>query len=200
MNKRRFFLIIFFLICLFSCCNETYRIELPSTQANQGQANIINIYIDKNFNLEENIIIHQSLNNWHRASSNIINFNTFDKVEHPGQLEDFFWKKQYNHSIFIWHADSKSISEKFDDKYASYAGMWDIHGNIVIFADRVDSKTNELHNIMTHELGHMLGLKHIIYQQSVMQPKSDDISNCITKDDANRLCVIYGCVPNPECD
>ena len=188
------------MLCLFSCCGEKYKLNLPSAHANSGQINLIKIYVDEEFSPIEEFAIHKSFVAWRKVSGESIRFDYSFKHIKPGKLESYFWSKQYDDSIFVWRADSKNISAAFDEKYASYAGFWDLHGNIVIFADRIDHENNELYNVMVHEVGHMLGLKHIVYEKSVMQPKSDDISNCITKDDSYRLCLIYGCNPNPECD
>lgn len=200
MSKRRFALIVCFILCLFSCCGVQSKIELPSALASQCQTHNIKVYVDSEFDTSEEIAINTALNVWRNVSNDFIRFDIIWEHTKPGRLENYFWVKQFNHSVFIWKADSTSTSVEFDNKYASYAGFWDLHGNVVIFADRIDKENNQLYNVIVHEIGHMLGLKHIEYEKSVMQPKAIDISDCITKDDAYRLCLIYGCDPQPECD
>lgn len=199
MTRRRFALIFSFLLYLFSCCRGQSKIELPSEFASKSNIHIIKVYIDEEFTITEDIAIYNSLNAWTKVSNNYIKFNYSHHIK-PGRLESYFWNRQYGNSIFIWRADSANISTEFDIKFINFAGFWDLHGNIVIFANRIDKEDNQLYNVMVHESGHMLGLKHIEYEKSVMQPRAVDISNCITKDDADRLCLIYGCKPNPECD
>jgi len=198
-NKRRFALIVGFILFLFSCCAGRYKLELPSEQAIQGSFQLINIYVDSAFTVDEEASIHQALLAWRTSSSNFIRFN-FHRQMKPGRLEDYFWFKQFKNSIFVWRADNESISPAFDQKYAGFAGFWDLHGNIILFTDRIDKDAGEFYNVALHESGHMLGLKHISYENSVMQPRASDISSCITIDDSYRLCSIYGCIPKPECE
>lgn len=199
MSKRRFALIFCFLLCLFSCCGKQSIIELPSEFASKSNVRVIKILIDEEFTITEDIAIYNALDNWTKVSNEYIKFN-YSHHTKPGRLESYFWTRQYGNSIFIWRADSKNISDRFDHKFIGFAGFWDLHGNIVIFADRIDKEDNQLYRVMLHESGHMLGLKHIVYEKSVMQPRAVDISDCITKDDTDRLCLIYGCQSNPECD
>ncbi len=198
-----FALIIVFILCLFSCCGRQDKIDIPSevrSQGSQTQNHIIKINIDEEFTSDEEITIEQALKTWEKVSGNYIKFEYLYHQKRPGRLEDYFWEKQYKHSIFIWKADFGNTSAAFDYKYINFVGFWDLHGNIVVFTDRITDQQNQLYNVLVHEVGHMLGLRHIDYEKSVMQPKAVDISDCITKDDANRLCLIYGCESKPECD
>jgi hypothetical protein len=202
LNKKRFALIIAFILCLFSCCGRQNKIDIPTEVKSQGSQilnHIIKINVDDEFTADEEITVEQALKVWEKVSGNYIKFEYIYHQKKPGRLEDYFWKKQYGHSVFIWKATSYSISTAFDYKYINYVGFWDIHGNIVVFTDRMD-QNNQLYNVLVHEIGHMLGLKHVEYEKSVMQPNAINISDCITKDDADRLCLIYGCEPKPECD
>lgn len=213
MSKIRFVLIVCFIFCLFSCWDRQCKIELPITQTSQiinsnnystfgsqGSVHIIRIYIDNEFSKSQEASINRAFKAWSSASYNYIKFEHIYRHNKPGRLEDYFWHKQYDNSIFIWNANINSMSKEFDYNTSGFTGFWDIHGNVVIYTDRINWEGYNLYNVALHEIGHMLGLKHIEYEKSVMQPKTMDIASCITSDDAYRLCLIYGCVPNPECN
>src|SRR4051812_39911314 len=111
------------MLSLFSCCvGEKYRLNLPSAQVESGKIKLITIYIDSEFTSDEELIINNAFKAWHIVSDNIIQFNIINHERKPGNLERYFWTKQYNNAIFVWKANSENISEAFDDKYASYAG------------------------------------------------------------------------------
>lgn len=200
MIRRISILIVFIIICLFSCCGLQQKVTLPSDLGSKININTIRIYVDDEFTTDETNTITNALNAWQKVSNKYIIFNYYYHQLKPGKIESFFWTKQYKRSIFVWKISSKDMSENFDEKTTGFVGFWDLHGNILIFSDRISQVNNTLYNITVHESGHMLGLKHIEYEQSVMNPIAYYISNCITKDDAERLCLIYGCKPKPECD
>ena len=173
-----------------------------SNAANYNKTTIIkNIYIDDAFSVGEEEDIEQALVAWTKASNNSIKFNSLYRKSEPGELDDFFNKKSYNDSIFIWRINSYSLSFYLKNKLNRFSGIFDHRGNIIIFPDKIAGINNVFYNVVRHEIGHALGLSHsTTLNKSTMKMRDVDISDCISKEDTDRLCAIYFCIGKPECN
>ncbi len=81
-----------------------------------------------------------------------------------------------------------------------YSGVYDRIGNILVFVDKINGIDTTFYNVIRHEVGHALGLVHsTTINKSTMKIASNEISDCISKEDTDKLCAIYFCVGKPEC-
>lgn len=188
MSKLRFLLLFFIIIFgSFSC----YKEAVYNNHINLE--NFPDIMIDENFSSFEEKDILKAIEAWQNASSNELKVNIYLKQKRPGSIEKHFGRnKKY---IFVWKIDkNKLLSDKLKVGLKTYVGFWDEDGkNILILSNK-----NRVHSVMLHEMGHALGLQHDDKKyNTIMHP--DALSSCITDHDAETLCRIYGCVPNPEC-
>jgi len=196
---RRWILIILSIIILLKCCNINHKIH---NEINLSFLYIINknVYIDEAFSTGEEEEIKKSLTAWENASDNRIKFNILFKYYEPGELDDFINKKSFNNSLFIWRMKNNNLSLYLKNKLKIFSGIYDNKGNIVIFVDNINGLDTTFYNVVRHELGHALGLSHSIsYNRSTMKVSSNEISDCISKEDTDRLCLIYNCIGKPEC-
>lgn len=159
------------------------------------------VYIDDAFKIGEEEDIDHALFAWQKASNNRIKFNSIYRHQEPGELDDFFNKQSYNDSIFIWRKASYNLTWYLENRLKFFSGVYDNHGNIVILVDKINNIDITLYNVVRHEVGHSLGLAHsFTTNRSTMKVASDEISDCITTEDTDRLCLIYFCEGKPECD
>lgn len=180
--------IIFISLILLCCTSTTYQNTIYPRQQP------ILVFVDESFNRFEEDHIWYAARAWEQTSNGSVKFILYFKMRRPGKLNNFYGKKYKNNSIFIWNIDKSNLDNSLKEKFERYNGLWDRYGNILMFKD-TDSY---FYNVILHELGHALGLKHDDKKtKSVMHPNA--IRGCITDLDSFKLCLIYGCVPKPEC-
>lgn len=190
-------------IILTACPSQNlFILELESQR--EPRKDIITVNIDKDFSKEQMLFIEHAFLSWHNVSNKTIKFNIIWDTPKPKDSTRYLNPKS-NAGIFMWY-----ISK--EDYYGNEASGKKTQGlyvpgatdrkdnnsaNILIFNEMKDDNLTFI-NTVTHEIGHMLRLRHTKYKHAIMYPY---ISNriCITQLDAADLCSLYGCTANPEC-
>jgi len=132
---------------------------------------------------------------WEQASSGMIRFEPIWDAPRPGRLYEalgrddgdiFFWYINKSHGNLttdqiMYHWESAGVTWNYGDTT-----------HIALFKD-----TDTFYATALHEIGHLLGLKHIMNKAALMAGSVK--SSCITKWDVAQLCFIYGCEPQSRC-
>jgi hypothetical protein len=161
---------------------------------------LIRISVDAEFTLNEKQIIQKAFSDWERASENELKFDPKWDQPKPGPYADY--EEPYEGSgLFLWHLRknedhlSPFLLQKFKDNLGLMVyGKGEDSGNVIIFDS---TQERHLYSVLTHELGHFLGLKHIEVRGAIMHPT--DLENCLTYADVEQLCNLYGCQPKSQC-
>lgn len=131
---------------------------------------VYNILIDKSFNRSERYAIYHAIHRWESKTDVKINATI-------GNIENF--KK-----ITIIKCEDPKIARMFDKTletgYGQTGGVW-YNDDIYILMERISPMF--LDDIVTHELGHMLGLKHNPDKKSIMNKNAGEI---ITEEDIKK--------------
>lgn len=186
------------LFVLFGYVSDVY----PASVRYPDHAHIT-LYVDRHFDDTEVNDIISAAYEWQETTNHIIEY---DIVQLPTKN-----KIQYKDSIFIvkrspddpqiilldWAGENRTL------------GVFDRHGlpSITIVADRLDEDIYR--NVVLHEIGHSLGLKHlegIKNSNTLMYPFTNILlddgssipagSDHITKDDLVQFCELYRCDPD----
>lgn len=156
------------------------------------------ISIDKDFSLFQQLYIQKAFDAWSHASQNKLTFTLNWNARKPGRYSDYA-KPQPESGIFFWSLPKAETPEWQVDDWKTYWGVMvygrgENSGNLIIF-DEVSLE--KFYAVALHEVGHLIGLKHIEKVWSNMHPSA--VADCLTSHDVEQLCKMYGCVPNPEC-
>jgi len=179
--------IIFLSIILLHC--------VKSNQPNFNKNNYKiekTIYIDKNFNNQEIGFILDAIDEWELKSNNLVKFNINYHTDDNKNIS--------NKDIFIEKNNSKNINVYFLDALIGsdvlgYCDKEETIINIIIVSDRL--KTKEIYvSVVLHEIGHALGLRHMLTKFTIMYPTLDYASYHLTKEDMSQFCDIYNCNVN----
>jgi predicted Zn-dependent protease len=162
----------------------------------------IYIKIDWSFNQQQRDSIERSIESWRYVSNDKINIIPVWNQSHS-DIPTYELLDNYN-GMFMWYLSKKdpfNLSPELIKKVKKYNGYYipsknNNSANILVFNEKKDPLTFQ--NVILHELGHLLRLKHIPYVHSIMYPVSD-YQTCISQWDANELCALYNCIPRPEC-
>ena len=157
------------------------------------------IYIDKEFNSEEQTDIYKAMRAWEQVSDNKLFFKPIWNTPKPGVYHKhhdsprivFFWKidKNSNHL-------SKKLREEYKHTHGLFVPKSKTAAHIIVFAKNITRK--HFYQVALHELGHYLGLPHTNKSSRAIMASHVE-GNCITNFDAEPLCKIYDCEPKPEC-
>jgi predicted Zn-dependent protease len=157
------------------------------------------VYIDKDFTKQQKEDINKALLSWEESTAGLVKFKIISDIK----LNDYSNLNNFDNTLFITPV-SKENSDiiNIDDK--SNNGLFTVglcisksytQGMIVdIVVERTDK--TDFKAIVLHEVGHALGLKHIISEHSVMNPNVSASGKKIGQIDLYVLCELYHCNSN----
>lgn len=195
----KFLLVIIFILSLSCTINtgqsgKSYDLGVPRYDP------IVQVKIDEAFNEKQKALIAKAFRDWERASNYKVYFKLIWDQPKPGP----YWKyakPEEGSGLFFWYLPKTKdfISNDEIARWSGFVGLMvygkgEKSGNIIIF-DNV-SQYN-FYNVALHEIGHLLGLKHIESHPVVMHPAA--LGDCISQADVDQLCQLYGCVPVSQC-
>lgn len=151
------------------------------------------VYIDDHFTTQERFVITRGVHEWVRATNGMITTEERSGWTSDQEMRDRPEKGKCTRSIHIARAnhDYPTVAEE-ERKKGSLNGM--AYGDcqakfIIMVMDRIDGDMWLLKQVTTHEMGHILGLKHIpVPFRSVMYPNDGNTCECVTELDLQQLC------------
>lgn len=163
---------------------------------------VFEVALDESFTPDEEAQIKKSLKEWNDASDGYVGFAVREKkFDSKGQISYENVERDEDgctNFTLIVRATSdmpliKDIEEQIGTKIGGYTDKRCEVNAVFIVADRMKNMPT-FKEVMTHELGHLIGLAHIpVPERSVMFPGMDHATKCITELDVAQLCLLYGC-------
>lgn len=169
------------------------------------------IYIDSKFSSIERQLIVEGLREWERATDHMIVFNihnvrwtsgvdyyTVPQPDSDGVIEctrDIHIVRVLSYDKVVVDISEQIKKEEHLKEFnlAGYANSTCQVKNVLLVADRVQNE-EEYVSLTIHEIGHMLGLKHIrIGKTSAMVQGLQHSAPCVTKLDIQQFCNGWGC-------
>lgn len=176
-------------VLMFTSCSCTSRVQrqlfdLPPDITHYE------IVFNSSITLEQEELIMRSVDAWSEVLGDSLTFGShreeykYETVPPPGEIR--FWSapgaatvSNIGGQTAVWYVDEKNRPYQ--------SRIW------------IDTEYNDyfLSEIVTHELGHALGLKHSDDRFSIMYPKIEklDVEHVITCQDRKNLCTMWNCDP-----
>ena len=219
------YIISIILVIIITGCPSNFTIAAPATVPAREMPAVM--YIDNSLSHEKMQLVAKAITVWEIASGDTIDIIPIWDQQRPGLLYKTL-RRVEGDGIFFWYISKNDPNHLpgYAEALEAYAGFFipgirsgmskklilgqkdkpnkkpkniiyvKDAGNIIIFSEYEGNK--KFYNVVLHELGHMLRLKHVDNKRAIMYEKLNG-QNCITQFDAKQLCKIYKCKPNPEC-
>jgi predicted Zn-dependent protease len=185
---KKIYKVCLFLIVLTICALLSNSDHRPNHYVINNKFHSI-LYIDYKFSNQEKEYITNAAFDWERATNRIV---TFDIIYLP-TIRTIDLDK----GLLILKVDSLDPEIIILDIAAKKSQMLGICQEyksipyIKLVSTRLDSSNYQA--VVTHELGHLIGLNHTNELYTLMYPTVDFGSPTITESDMNRFCKIYSC-------
>lgn len=202
-NMLHYFRLISLILCtvLASACGSSMKHAKAPTEPIVVPT-VFDIVIDSRFSGPEVALIGKSLREWEESSGGVIKFEVRAKkvdINQEISVEDVKHDEDgcSNLTVIVRGTSQDPFVRKIEKAiHSKIGGYTDKHcemSAVIIVSDRMDNAT-EFKEVMTHEIGHLIGLMHIpVPEESVMFPGMDHSTPCITQLDLKELCMIYEC-------
>lgn len=153
------------------------------------------VWVDGAFTFEERRTIRLALEDWNAALNGYMRFYVrSEKHLHPSTDGAVSVEK-------VWDDDTVTVDQEYDGAdgtmaWVSGVAAHDMH----VISWRVPD--GELRPIIKHEMGHVLGLKHSEYDNTLMSTPYNTVRKCIDPETIRRVAQRHGWDVhhmNPEC-
>lgn len=195
-------LVLFLATMVISSCTPTKPAVSVQHKKKAVPVAVFDVALDESFTPEEEAQILKSLKEWNEASDGYVafsvrekKFNSNGKISYDNVAHD---EDGCTNFTFIVRTTSetpliKNIEEQIGTKIGGYTDKQCELNAVFIVADRMKNLPT-FKMVMTHELGHLIGMAHIpVPERSIMFPGMDHGTKCITELDVAQLCLLYGC-------
>jgi hypothetical protein len=164
---------LFCLCCLCLYCRPIEKSYTNKTPINQNLYEIP-IWIDKSFTETDKIMIQKALENWNYALNGNIRLKIVSE-DFDMQISDLI-EQRTKGGWLIMKVDGKGIkrSEFIPDWESGYwsLGFVDMVGGHHLYLVRDRMKDNQVYGVVLHEMGHLLGARHL-KEDGLMSPHYD---------------------------
>jgi len=148
------------------------------------------LYIDYKFTNEEKDYIIQSASNWETATNSAA---TFEFVYLPTQRQINLDK-----GILVLKVDSLDTDiitlDVNSENHMNTLGVCQKYKTVPYIKIVGNRMTYDIYEaVITHELGHLIGLSHNRKPNTLMYPTTDLGASKITDDDVKNFCKLYNC-------
>lgn len=195
-------LVLFLATMIISSCTPAKSAVSVQHKKKAVPVAVFDVALDESFTPEEEAQIRKSLKEWNEASDGYVGFDIRQqKFDSNGKIsyENVEYDEEgcTNFTLIVRTTSEtpliKDIEGQIGTKIGGYTDRQCNVSAVFIVADRMkDMPTFKM--VMTHELGHLIGLAHIpVPERSVMFPGMNHGTKCITELDVAQLCLLYGC-------
>lgn len=175
---------------------------------------IAKVFIDDKFSGLERESITEGVKEWERATDGTVRFNILPRgtwnvndrlltVPKPDSAthithcsKDIYIVRAFSKDKLVTSIES-AIKEQTGEKIvlAGYTNSSCQVKWILIVADRIETEDVYV-EVTVHEMGHMLGLRHVTLQEmTCMYPSLEYSTKCVTQLDTEQFCNIWKCDP-----
>lgn len=188
-----------------------YDFRTQATRTFPDNSLVLNAVIDDKFSGPERELVKKGLEEWERATSGTVRFlfapqgswNSNDPILAPAAdpstgiircSNDVYVVRSFHTDKAIVDVETAIKEEtKKTITIAGYAHPACRAKYFFIVADRVDNPDRYI-TLTIHEMGHILGLKHVeIQQMTVMYPGLPNDSSCVSLIDIVQFCQLWKC-------
>ena len=105
---------------------------------------------------------------------------------------------KFAQGFYIWCVTKPQVNNLMKLTFKNFIGYFEAgpgtqSANLLLFEDRIPR--SKFYAVATHELGHLLGLRHIHHEKAIMH--GDASGTYISHYDIAELCSIYHCYNSP---
>jgi len=178
-----------------------------------------NVYVEDEFNQEEQALIQRGFNEWHRATDSsytLKNLMFGYAMGRPFEYEDFslrdslpmVQKLSENDPGYIYLSKEIKFEGKDRKGYGNFVGLASSNLGVLLVHEKIAEKSKALfnsyqegfYNTLLHELGHFYGVRHIFDERSVMWAsgtyEKEEPALCIDELTLEAYCIMYPCGEN----
>lgn len=186
-------IILLLVIILLTSCSFTrihnYPINLPNITSKT-------FYVDCNFNDTEQKLIIEAGEEWTTATRGMVRFY-FIFNQHIDKDFTKYEDKDININFLVkFNSDDQFIKDKDYNQKVAILGFTTTLDNGMFYIGMVFDRmtyANKYKDVIIHEFGHSLRLKHIEDGPAIMNAVRNKFVHCLTEYDLQEFCLKYQC-------